>query len=203
MNLDENKLAEKILQLLYAVAESSEFINANTFKRYVYLYYLTASFLNGDEDEIDISIDKGDINIIHYDDILSDLKIREFISVDSNTIYISDRLKEYVSSLIENPSGKFKEDYKEIRPFINLLQTYNDQLIFTIFFSEPTFKSAAERGLKEIRSSKSRISELLVEFQKRISKKNIDEYDILTYWMDFILKNYYNVETGESDADTR
>ena len=78
-----------------------------------------------------------------------------------------------------------------IKPFVNLLSSYDEQFIFTIFFSEPTFQEASERGISEMNSSDSRLAQLLNDFKKQVNNEQVDDYDILTHWMDFVLKNYY------------
>lgn len=192
MDFGKNRLAEKMVLALYALSESSISINLNTFKRYIYLYYLTSSFLSGNTESIDIVVDKGDIKIINFDSILNDFNSREYIDLQNNYIKVNRDLKLFVEEqLLKNKQGMIYSQYKEIQMFINLLKTYNDQFVFTIFFSEPTFNKAIVRGLKEIQSSNSKLNLLLQEFRTKINNKNVDEYDILTYWMEYILKNYY------------
>lgn len=197
MVLERNKLAEKMILALYALSESTESINLNTFKRYIYLYYLTSAFLSGNTESIDIVVDKGDIKIINFDSILNDFYAREYITLQNNQIIINEELQHFVKEqMLKNEQGMIYSRYKEIRLFINLLKSYNDQFIFTIFFSEPTFNKATVRGLKEIRSTNSKLNELLKAFKTKVNNISIDEYDILSYWMEFILKNYY-IEAGE------
>ena len=200
MDLNKSRLAEKMLLFLYALSKSSKSININTYKRYIYLYYLTSSFLTGVSDNIDIVIEKGDIKIIDFDSIMSDFNSKEYIDVDDNSVIVNDELEKLVSPLLKNDLGAFSYQYKEIQPFVNLLQSYSDQFVFTVFFSEPTFKEASLRGIKQMRSSDSRLNGLLSSFQAKLNNADIDEYDILTYWMDYILKNYY-IETGENGAE--
>lgn len=201
MNHDKEKLAEKILIFLYSLSKSSMSVNANTFKRYIYLYYLTESFLTGGEDNISISIDKGSIKIINFDSIIDDLSVKELIVLGENSITISDNLISYVGNLLSNTEGAFFAIYKQINPFVNLLKSYNDQFIFTIFFSEPTFKEATQRGVTVLDSNNSKLATLLDKFKKKTKNSNIDEYDVLTYWMDFILKNYYTDEENENNGE--
>lgn len=201
MSHEKEKLEEKILVFLYSLSSSSMTININTFKRYIYLYYLTESFLNGSADNISISIDKGSIKIINFDSVLDDLLIREYITVEENSIVICDTLIDFANSLLSNTEGAFFAIYQQINPFVNLLKSYNDQFVFTIFFSEPTFMQATQRGLTVLDSSDSKLTKLLDAFKKKTNNTNIDEYDVLTYWMDFILKNYYTYEETEKNAE--
>ena len=88
-------------------------------------------------------------------------------------------------------TGLYFDLYKEIAPLINLLISYDDQCVFRIFFAEPTFKEAIDRGLNKLNTSSSRLVILLEKFKKKVSNENIDDFDILTSWMDYVLKNYY------------
>lgn len=200
MSHEKDKLAEKILVFLYSFSSSSTSINSNTFKRYIYLYYLTESFLNGSTDNISISIDKGSIKIINFDTVIDDLLIKEYIDLTENNIVICDTLISFVDSLLTNKNGAFYAIYQQVNPFVNLLKSYNDQFVFTIFFLEPTFKQATQRGLTVLDSNNSKLTKLLDEFKRKINNTNIDEYDILTYWMDFILKNYYTDEETNNNG---
>lgn len=202
MTFEEEKLKEKILLFLYALSKGSNSINRNTFKRYIYLYYLTSSFIQEDstnEEDINIIIDKGDVSIVGFDKIINEICNVEFIDLEENRILIRQELIEYLSQYIENNDGTLSSQYNVILPFVNVLRTYNDQYIFTVFFSEPTFISATERGLGEIKSSNSELNRLLSAFRARLHNDKIDEYDILAYWLDYILKNYY-ITIGEQNV---
>lgn len=191
------KLTEKILVFLYCLSQTDSKININTFRRYIYLYYMTKVFFdNQDNDEVVISLEKGNVKILNFDDILNDLQLKEYIEIKDNFIIIKQSLKDYIGNLILNGAMVFRI-YKQINPFVNLLKAYDDQFIFTIFFSEPTFTRATQGAETEISPLKSQLSKLLIEFKKKIANDRIDDYDILSHWMDFILKNYYE-STGEN-----
>ena len=118
----------------------------------------------------------------------------ELIDIQGNRIFVLDELRDKVNSLLskeEKVGGNFYEIYMSIKPFVNLLSSYDEQFIFTIFFSEPTFQEASERGISEMNSSDSRLAQLLIDFKKQVNNEQVDDYDILTHWMDFVLKNYY------------
>ena len=201
MNHEKDKLIEKILIFLLLLSSYSKSVNINTFRRYIYLYYLTDSFLNGESENISINIDKGSINIINFDTIISNLSVREFVEISGNNIIIYDSLIEYVEHLLSNKNGEFYSVYRQVKPFVNLLQSYDEQFVFTIFFSEPTFIEATQRGLTKLNSNNSKLAELLEEFKKKINNERVDEYDILTYWMDYILKNYYTSGRAEHNVE--
>jgi len=190
-----DKLKERMFLFLYVHAQTNREININTFKRYIYLYYLSSNFFYRNAENIVISFDKTDITIPKFDDILDEFSLLDYIDIEKNSLLINDKLIARGEFLLphhdDNKTGKFYELYKEIKPFVNLLVSYDDQLIFTIFFSEPTFQEANERGLYHLETSNSVLSKLLTQFKENLQKSNIDDYDILTHWMDFILKNYY------------
>lgn len=190
-----DKLKERIFLFLYVHAQSNRKININTFKRYIYLYYLSYNFFYHDADNLLISFDKTDITIPKFDDILDEFYLLDYIILEKNCLIINDKLIDKGELLLshndQNQKGQFNDLYKEIKPFVNLLESYDDELIFTIFFSEPTFQEANQRGLDSFNTSNSILSTLLTQFKNNIEKKNIDDYDILTHWMDFILRNYY------------
>lgn len=194
MDYIKERLKERCLLFLYVLSSTSVGVNTNTFKRYLYLYYLSGSFFYEQMDDITISIDKGDIKIPYLDTILDEFSLGEYIEINDNEIQIDDELINLVNGMLSSQNGekgKFYDLYREIKPFINLLNSYDDQFIFTIFFSEPTFQEASERGVDEVKSSSSILSKLLIEFKQKLSNQNIDDYDILTHWMDYVLKNYY------------
>ena len=102
MDLSRSKLAEKMLLFLYSLSENSRSVNLNTYKRYIYLYYLTSSFLSGASDNVDIAIEKGDIKIINFDSIMSDFNAKEYIDIEENLISVNQELINLVSPLLKN-----------------------------------------------------------------------------------------------------
>ena len=188
---DNPKLTEKMLVFLFCVSQLDSKININTFRRYIYLYYMTKAFFEGKEtDDVVISIEKGNVKILYFDDIMDTFQLNDFIDLIDNSIIIKENLRDYVGKLISN-NAMLSCIYKQINPFVNLLRSYDDQYIFTIFFSEPTFSRANQGAETEITPLKSQLSKLLIEFKKKNENSKIDDYDILSHWMDFILKNYY------------
>lgn len=191
MDIENSRIAEKMLLFFYSLSQTQKEININTFRRYLYLYYMTKKFLEDDNtDSIVIVVEKGNIQIASFDSILNDFESRGYIIHKDNTLIITDELKTIVLSYL-NVKGHFCSQYKQINPFVNLLKSYDDQFIFTIFFSEPTFIEASKRNQTEIKPVNSRLDKLLIKFKEKIKDEQIDNYDILSHWMDFILKNYY------------
>jgi hypothetical protein len=193
MDRKKSMLAETMILFLFALSKTSEEVNINTYKRYIYLYYLTSGFINNNSDDIEIIVEKGDIKIIEFESIISDFVLKEYIETEKNSIIIKKKLLDFVDALLRNKDGALIRRYKEIQPFVSLIQSYNDQFVFTVFFSEPTFREAPLRGVSEIHSANSKLAVLLKQFKSKVCDTRIDEYDILAYWMDYILRNYYNI----------
>ena len=155
-----------------------------------------AFFDDNGTDDVVIAVEKGNVKILNFDDILNDFQLQDYIEIEDNKIIVKQDLKDYVEKLVAN-EAMLSHIYKQINPFVNLLKSYDDQYIFTIFFSEPTFTRATQGAETEISPLKSQLSKLLIEFKKKITNNNIYYYDILSHWMYFILKNYYETE-GEN-----
>lgn len=201
MKLQKYYLEEKCLIFLYILSFSMKRVNINTFKRYLYLYYLSSSFFKKGSEDLAIEIDKGNIEIPYLKIIFNELCLKHYIEIRQNEIIIRDELVENISRFINNSvnKGMVYDLYSEIKPFINLLISYDEEFIFTIFFSEPTFKEANARNLESIEISDSKLAKLLNEFKSRLNDMKIDNYDILAYWMKFILKNYYRGEEKNNE----
>lgn len=194
-------LQEKCLIFLYILSFSMKKVNKNTFKRYLYLYYLSSAFFKEKPDDLAIEVDKGNIEIPYLNIILNEFYLIGYIEINQNEIIIKDELIEKIGQFINNSDrkGMFYDLYSEIKPFINLLNSYDEEFIFTIFFSEPTFKEANERNVENVQISNSKLVKLLNEFKSRLNDMKIDNYDILAYWMKFILKNYYRGEEKNNE----
>ena len=195
-NIDayREKLKERYLLFLYTLSEYKKHININTLKRYIYLYYMSSGFFEKQIDEIKIFIDKGDIKISYLEEILNEFDLDGLIAIQGKWIFALDELSNKVNLLLDKDkktTGNFYKNYMSIKPFVNLLSSYNEQFIFTIFFSEPTFQEANQKGLLKITSSDSKLTQLLIDFKNQINNEQIDNYDILAHWMNFVLKNYY------------
>ena len=189
--VENPRLTEKMLVFLYCLSQNNAKLNINTFRRYIYLYYMTKAFFdNNGTDDVVIAVEKGNVKILNFDDILNDFELQDYIKIKDSDITVNQELNDYVEKLISN-EAMLSRVYKRINPFVNLLKSYDDQYIFTIFFSEPTFTRATQGAETEISPLKSQLSKLLIEFKKKIKNDKIDKYDILAHWMDFILKNYY------------
>lgn len=195
MNEETKKVIELVQLFCYILSPFSTEINKNTLERYIYLYLVSKSFLadtksNTDFDSITILVRKSGPEIMEFINSLNELNKSEFIEIKDESIIIKENLINNLKKLIDN-NGIITDKYLELLPFLNLIRSYNDNFIFTIFFSEPTFEIAEKRNEKNITYKTSKLYELLSKFKNKLKNSQIDEYDILTHWMNYILKNYY------------
>lgn len=201
MKNDERELKEIALIVLYIITSYEYSINMNTFKRYLYLYYISSGFLNEEsKGRVTITLNKSktEFSILGLSGVMSDLETVDFIKLENSEILISNKLVDRVKTLLENEEGVFFEKYKRILSFVNLLYSYEDDYIFTVFFSEPTIKAMVNRNLDDFSSETSILVKWLNEFKKKVKQNEIDNYDILSHWIEFVLEKYY-----EGDVDDR
>lgn len=194
-------LNDIISLMLYAINESTSKINKNTLMRYIYLFAMADCFVNKESTiNISFSLKNGIIAIDGYDTALTELCTIDFIEKndDEITLDIKENLIQRIGRIINN-SGELSEMYKKILPFVNVLKSYSDEMVFDIFFNEPTFRDALIRRAPIITTANSELSTLLSKFQKKVSEAKIDEYDILAYWMEYALSLYVGHQGGNSD----
>ncbi|MBC1470251.1 hypothetical protein HB803_13855 [Listeria welshimeri] len=188
-------LKEKMLLFLYAISNNTKNININTFQRYLYLYFVSDAFLNKkntDTDVIIFSDEKSGVRIEGYAESIEGFQISDFIDTEGITIIIKDELRKYLQPLVESQKGLIIDQYKEIVPFVNLLSSYDEDFLFTILFSEPTIEAVERRQLETIDVKDNKLIKLLNDFKEKITNKDIDEYDILSHWMDFIIHKSFS-----------
>ncbi|MTD40297.1 hypothetical protein GIX45_17075 [Erwinia sp. CPCC 100877] len=201
MRESEKELTEVSLLILYIVNNYNCSINVNTFKRYLYLYYISSNFLNENSKEtvtININKSKTEVSILGLSAVLNELEIVDFIKLEKSDILIKNGLINRVDLLLKTENGIFFEKYKQILPFINLLYSYEDDYVFTIFFSEPTIDSVINRNKGDFSSDSSILVKWLMEFKKQVKQRGVNNYDILSHWIEFVLEKYYK---GEFDGE--
>ena len=200
MKNNESELTEVCLLILYIINSYEQSININTFKRYLYLYYISTGFLNENNNEnviVTFNKSKTEFTILGLNTVLSDLETIDYIEVVNSKILIEQNLIERVKFLLRIKNGIFFERYKQVLPFVNLLYSYEDDYIFTVFFSEPTIKAMVNRNLDDFSSNNSVLVKWLVDFKKQVEQKQIDNYDILAHWIEFVLEKYYKGDVDE------
>lgn len=178
---------ETVMLFMYAIKQLNLNINRFTLQRYIYLYYVTRSFLQEDaDDEVEIIFDRQlGVKILTYSEVLNKLVSNNEIEIVDNEISATDILVDKINKFSTN--GAINDKREQIISFVNLLTSYNDDLIFSLIFKEPSAKEAENRG-EHVIVTKSKLSELLTEFYKQLGDGKIDKYDVLSHWMNFIIQ---------------
>ena len=178
---------ETVMLFMYAIGNLDTYINKFTLQRYVYLYYVTRSFLQDNSEEaVDIVFDKHlGVRILYFVEVLDRLEANNEIEIKGNNISAT---KDLMGKINQFPKeGALSDKKEETISFVNLLTSYNDDLIFSLIFKEPSATEAESRNEKII-VSKSKLSQLLTEFYEQIDNGQIDKYNILSHWMNFIIQ---------------
>ena len=153
------------------------------------------SFLNDDESEIldELIIDPkvGTVNTFQMEATLKLLSSQDYISLNSFKINICDKLLTECSKNQER-SKKFKDDLKSVSYFVNMISSYSDEIVLSIFFNEPNIEDALSRNKTKISLSNNQLYKLLENFQNRAKSSNVDldKYDVFIAWLDYIFEEY-------------
>ena len=204
--MNNEKLIEKIPLFLYAVSKYQNTIKYKTFQRYIYLYYIAESFLyseNKAKDNFCLSIQKIDnglsYEIVDFSDAIIKLQNIEYLSfsVEELIITVNEKLQDDISSKLDS-NGYLYDEYKKIEKFISLIQSYNEDYIFTLFFAEPTIKTVENRNLSEFNTNKvNELKKILKKFKGSLKNvENITSYDIFVSWIEYILNYFYLNKSG-------
>ena len=170
-------------------------ITKNSLFRYIYIFIVSNSFLNDNEnkilDELIIDSKVGTVNTYQMEDALEFLNSQDYISLDSFKINICDK---FVTKCSKNKgrSKKFKDDLKSVSYFVNMISSYSDEIILSIFFNEPNIEDALSRNKTKISLNNNQLYKLLENFQKRAKSSNVDldKYDVFIAWLDYIFEEY-------------
>ena len=194
---------EKIRYLLclfiYALKRESK-ISINTLFRYAYIYSVSCDYLDNAifdhdvEDMNKIIIDKdlgiGDYSILYK--AMQSLNEHEMINmIDSVNIAGTSKLSTFVTGLFDHK--KAKQDLNRIMYFIGVLSNYGEDVILSVFYSEPNVIDAVNRNENVIYLKNNKLFDLLSEFERIANqdcKKDLDKYDVFTTWLDYVLENY-------------
>lgn len=153
------------------------------------------SFLNDDESEIldELIIDPkvGTVNTFQMESTLKLLSSQDYISLNSFKINICDKLLTECSKN-QKRSKKFKDDLKSVAYFVNMISSYSDEIVLSIFFNEPNIEDALSRNKTKISLSNNQLYKLLENFQNRAKSSNVDldKYDVFIAWLDYIFEEY-------------
>jgi hypothetical protein len=168
-------------------------ISKNTLFRYVYIYDVTNEYLGNMgriTETIILDKDLGLGNVVQLTEALNDISRRNYITIEGSEVYISKDLVDYIDSI--NSSDKVKEDLNKVLYFIEIVSSYNEDIILSAFFNDPNVENAVTRGKKEISLNNNRLQEMLEEFEKAANEngKKLDKYDVFSSWLDYVFEIY-------------
>ena len=77
-------------------------------------------------------------------------------------------------------SEKFKNDLKLVAYFVNMISSYSDEIVLSIFFNEPNIEEALSRNKTNILLNNNQLYKLLENFQNKAKSSNVDldKYDV-------------------------
>lgn len=186
------KLGYYICLFLYSLKNKK--VSKNTLFRYVYIFDVVNDYLGNYEkinDEIVIDQDMGLGNVVALTDALNEINRRNYITIEGPMIIIEKELVEYVEG-IKN-TEKVQGDLNRVMYFIGIVSSYNEDVILSVFFSDPNVENTITRGKKEIELSNNRLKALLEEFERIANEKReikLDKYDVFSSWLDYVFEEY-------------
>lgn len=187
-----NKLGYYICLFLYSLKDNK--VSKNTLFRYVYIFDVVNDYLGDYEnlsDQIVIDKDMGLGNVVELTEALNEINRRNYITIEGAQITVEKDLIDYVSSI--KKSKKVQEDLNRVMYFVDIVASYNEDVILSAFFSDPNVENSIKRGKKEIELSDNRLKKLLEDFEKVANEKHdikLDKYDVFTSWLDYVFEEY-------------
>lgn len=188
----KNKLGYYICLFLYSLKDKK--VSKNTLFRYVYIFDVVNDYLGDYEkinDQIVIDQDMGLGNVVELTDALNEINRRNYITIEGPMISIEKELIEYVEGIMNNE--KVKRDLNRVMYFVEIVSSYNEDVILSVFFSDPNVEDSINRGKKEIELSNNRLKSLLQKFEKIANDKReimLDKYDVFSSWLDYVFEEY-------------
>lgn len=195
------KLEYYICLFLYALKDKEQ-ISKNTLFRYVYIFDVVNDYLGNFEkinDEIILDKDMGLGNVVQLTEALNEISRRNYVTVTGSIVKVESELKSYVNSIIK--LEKVQTDLNKIMYFVDIVSSYNEDVILSAFFNDPNVENAIVRGKKEIELSDNKLKQLLEEFEKAANENRadkLDKYDVFTSWLDYVFEEYLQ-EKGSNE----
>lgn len=186
------KLGYYICLFLYSLKDKK--VSKNTLFRYVYIFDVVNDYLGNYEkinDEIVIDQDMGLGNVVELTDALYEINRRNYVTIEGPMIIIENELIEYVEGI--KSTEKVQGDLNRVMYFIGIVSSYNEDVILSVFFSDPNVENSITRGKKEIELSNNRLKALLEEFETIANEKReikLDKYDVFSSWLDYVFEEY-------------
>lgn len=186
------KLGYYICLFLYSLKNKN--VSKNTLFRYVYIFDVVNDYLGNYEkinDTIVIDQDMGLGNVVELTAALNELNRRNYITIEGPIVIIEKELLEYVEGI--KGTEKVQRDLNRVMYFIGIISSYNEDVILSVFFSDPNVENSITRGKKEIELSNNRLKSLLEEFEEIANEKRenkLDKYDVFSSWLDYVFEEY-------------
>lgn len=193
MALTLEKLEYYICLFLYGLKEKEQ-VSKNTLFRYVYIFDVVNDYLGNFEkinDEIILDKDMGLGNVVQLTEALNEISRRNYVTVIGPNVKIENELRLYIDSIIK--LEKVQTDLNKIMYFVDIVSSYNEDVILSAFFNDPNVENAIVRGKKEIELSDNKLKQLLEEFEKVANENRLnklDKYDVFTSWLDYVFEEY-------------
>lgn len=199
MNSRVNQYRYLLNLFVYALRNNTE-VYLYTLYRCVFIYRVISDFLDKDMDLFHNIADSSnlyinnELSIIDLSDISEALVFLQndtFIELDDNEIKInSKKIADYVDNV---HSGKMKSDLSRIVTFVNVVFSYPDDVILSLFLMDPNIGEANRKNKSVIDLKRNQLTKLLNEFQevaKTEYSKNLDSYDVFVSWLNFVQSEY-------------
>ena len=187
------KLEYYICLFLYGLKEKEQ-VSKNTLFRYVYIFDVVNDYLGNFEkinDEIILDKDMGLGNVVQLTEALNEISRRNYVTVIGPNVKIENELRLYIDSIIK--LEKVQTDLNKIMYLVDIVSSYNEDVILSAFFNDPNVENAIVRGKKEIELSDNKLKQLLEEFEKVANENRLnklDKYDVFTSWLDYVFEEY-------------
>lgn len=195
------KIEYYLCLFLYSLKEKQN-ISKNTLFRYVYIFDVVNDYLGTNESinaEMIIDKDMGLGNAALLNEALNDINSRDYVTIDGSQIKVEDELVSYVDSILVRE--RVQQHLNSIMYFIDIVSSYNEDVILSAFFKDPNVDDAITRGKKEVKLTNNILKQWLEEFEKEanINKDNkLDKYDVFSSWLDYVFEMYLQEkETNE------
>lgn len=176
------------------VWKKMEQVSKNTLFRYVYIFDVVNDYLGNFEkimNEIILDKDMGLGNVVQLTEALNEISRRNYVTVIGPNVKIENELRLYIDSIIK--LEKVQTDLNKIMYFVDIVSSYNEDVILSAFFNDPNVENAIVRGKKEIELSDNKLKQLLEEFEKVANENRLnklDKYDVFTSWLDYVFEEY-------------
>lgn len=171
------KLEYYICLFLYGLKEKEQ-VSKNTLFRYVYIFDVVNDYLGNFEkinDEIILDKDMGLGNVVQLTEALNEISRRNYVTVIGPNVKIENELRLYIDSIIK--LEKVQTDLNKIMYFVDIVSSYNEDVILSAFFNDPNVENAIVRGKKEIELSDNKLKQLLEEFEKVANENRLNKLD--------------------------